>query len=237
MCQRSVKLTWLVVLFTTACTHPPMVEPLNGALELRVRCQRAVVGGGFEAHEEVRFFPPNRTALVVCDMWDRHWCRGAEARVAELAPRLNEVVARARARGVLVIHAPSTCTAFYAGTAARARAVSGARSPCTTIVPDLNTWNFGFPPASFSFESNTTTRGSAPRTSRTVRWGSSLRTVPAPTAMASWVARSRWPSRRDALPVIHRLCPFAQAIMPSRLTAAFNVTHGRPRVEAKWTSR
>ena len=121
--------------------------------------------------------------------------------------------------------------------AARARAVSGARSPCTTIVPDLNTWNFGFPPASFSFESNTTTRGSAPRTSRTVRWGSSLRTVPAPTAMASWVARSRWPSRRDALPVIHRLCPFAQAIMPSRLTAAFNVTHGRPRVEAKWTSR
>src|SRR5262245_49260320 len=32
------------------------------------------------------------TAVVVCDMWNVHWCRGATARVAEVAPRMNDVL-------------------------------------------------------------------------------------------------------------------------------------------------
>lgn len=65
---------------------------------------------------------PARTALIVCDLWDRHWCRGATERVAELAPRVNEFLAAARARGALIIHAPSDTMAFYADRPQRRRA-------------------------------------------------------------------------------------------------------------------
>ena len=65
--------------------------------------------------------PAAVTALIVCDMWDRHWSRGAAERVAAMAPRMNEVITVARTRGVQIIHAPSDTMAFYAGTAARGR--------------------------------------------------------------------------------------------------------------------
>jgi nicotinamidase-related amidase len=55
-------------------------------------------------------------------MWDDHWCKSAARRVNEMAGPLNEVVKTARARGVFVIHAPSTCTGFYEGTPQRKRA-------------------------------------------------------------------------------------------------------------------
>lgn len=54
-----------------------------------------------------------KTALVICDMWDKHWCPDSTARVGELAPRMNEVVKAARQRGVLIIHCPSDTMEFY----------------------------------------------------------------------------------------------------------------------------
>lgn len=56
-----------------------------------------------------------RTALVVCDMWNQHWCKGATERVAEMAPRMNEVLNEARRRGVLIIHCPSGTMKYYEG--------------------------------------------------------------------------------------------------------------------------
>lgn len=50
---------------------------------------------------------PGRTAIIVCDVWDQHWCKGATSRSMELAPRINEVVSKAREKGALIIHAPS----------------------------------------------------------------------------------------------------------------------------------
>jgi len=35
-------------------------------------------------------FKPSETAILICDMWDKHWCTGASHRCAELAPRVNE---------------------------------------------------------------------------------------------------------------------------------------------------
>lgn len=58
-------------------------------------------------------FVPSSTALILCDMWDHHWCRGAEARVAVLARRMAPVIGLARQRGVLIIHAPSETMAHY----------------------------------------------------------------------------------------------------------------------------
>lgn len=65
-----------------------------------------------------------QTAVVICDMWDRHWCRGATARVAEMAPRMNLIVSALRERGVLIIHCPSETMSFYTNHPARQRAQS-----------------------------------------------------------------------------------------------------------------
>ena len=67
---------------------------------------------------------PSRSAIVVCDMWDLHHCKNAVTREGEMAPRMNQVLEKARAAGVLIIHAPSSCMSAYEGTPARIRATS-----------------------------------------------------------------------------------------------------------------
>ena len=64
---------------------------------------------------------PARTALLLCDVWDRHWCRGAQERLEPLVPRIDRTVRAARDRGMLVVHAPSATMPFYAGHPARVR--------------------------------------------------------------------------------------------------------------------
>jgi len=68
------------------------------------------------------------TAAVVCDMWDAHWCQGATARVAEMAPRMNMLLTELRQRGVLIIHCPSGTMDHYAGTPARKLAMAAPRA-------------------------------------------------------------------------------------------------------------
>jgi nicotinamidase-related amidase len=60
--------------------------------------------------------------MILCDMWDDHWCKSAARRVAELAGPMNEVVKMARAKGVFIIHSPSSVVHFYEKTSQRQRA-------------------------------------------------------------------------------------------------------------------
>jgi type 1 glutamine amidotransferase/nicotinamidase-related amidase len=60
-----------------------------------------------------------KTAVVICDMWDDHYCRLSAKRVAEMAPRMNETIKKARAEGALIIHCPSGCMDKYEGTPQR----------------------------------------------------------------------------------------------------------------------
>lgn len=76
---------------------------------------------------------PSRTAIIVCDMWDLHHCRNAVIREGEMAPRMNEVLEKARQQGVLIIHASSSCMKPYEGTPARERAKT---APKAARVPD-----------------------------------------------------------------------------------------------------
>jgi nicotinamidase-related amidase len=61
------------------------------------------------------------TALIVCDVWDAHWSKGAQERVGDLAPRIGRLVQAARSRGVQIVHAPSETMSVYDGTPARER--------------------------------------------------------------------------------------------------------------------
>ena len=74
-------------------------------------------------HAELRALEPGRLAIIVCDMWDRHWSRGASERVDEMVPRMNGVLLTARSRGVSIIHAPSDTLGFYADHPARRRMI------------------------------------------------------------------------------------------------------------------
>ena len=65
----------------------------------------------------------SQTALVLCDVWDKHWCRGADERLARLLPRMSQLVKTLRDKGVLIVHAPSDTMDFYAGAPARQRAI------------------------------------------------------------------------------------------------------------------
>ena len=56
---------------------------------------------------------PARTALVMVDMWDRHWCRTYTERVANLTPRMNKILDAARKLGIQVVHAPSDVVEVY----------------------------------------------------------------------------------------------------------------------------
>jgi len=94
-------------------------------LELNLRTQVVTrEGSGFWQQATVpKRFPADETALLLCDVWDDHWCSGAARRVDAMVGRMNEVVASARKAGVQVIHAPSGTMQFYALTPQRRRIV------------------------------------------------------------------------------------------------------------------
>ena len=81
---------------------------------------------------------PSATAIIICDMWNQHWCKGATSRVAELAPRMNEIVSKARDKGVLIVHAPSGTIGFYADHPARKRAQDAPKA--ANLPKDISRW-------------------------------------------------------------------------------------------------
>jgi nicotinamidase-related amidase len=88
-------------------------------LKLRSRVERPETSPRFHVVTKTEKWDPHKTAVVICDMWDHHWCKDAEARVGEMAPRMNEVVSKLRDQGVLIIHCPGETMKFYADDPAR----------------------------------------------------------------------------------------------------------------------
>ena len=105
-------LAFIVIASTAFATEKP--------LTLKVQ-SRSPSGKVVIANQQ---WKPSRTAIIVCDMWDLHHCKNAVVRETEMAPKMNEVIEKARQDGVLIIHAPSSCMKHYEGTPARERAKS-----------------------------------------------------------------------------------------------------------------
>src|SRR5690242_4572769 len=83
----------------------PAVDP-DAPLVLTLRSRTAAPGQPpAPPTEKTVTWDPKSTAIIVCDMWDQHWCKSAAARVGELAGPMNEMLKAARARGVFIIHA------------------------------------------------------------------------------------------------------------------------------------
>ncbi len=103
----------------------PSVLSAEGTLDLTLQT-RSRTGAPQFVRES---WQPHRTAVIVCDMWNLHHCKNAVSREREMAPRMNVLLEKARAQGVLIIHAPSSCMAAYEGTLARERARSAPEAP------------------------------------------------------------------------------------------------------------
>ena len=117
----------------------PTVKPVT--LHLNVRSRRLVQDDQgynvWKAETVARSAPAAETALVLCDVWDKHWCRGANERLAAMLPRMNEVAKALRRAGVLVVHAPSETMDFYKDSPARRRVLDAPKAePPTHIKRD-----------------------------------------------------------------------------------------------------
>jgi nicotinamidase-related amidase len=109
---------WLAL---TVLTMAGVANAADVSLPLRSR-HEAFRGSG--QWQEFRFtwaIAPEQTAIVICDMWDKHWCRGATERVGLLVEKMEPVLEAARKSGMTIIHAPSETMGFYADAPQRKR--------------------------------------------------------------------------------------------------------------------
>lgn len=134
----------LVLLFPLVvggCVGARRATPgISTSLTLHLRVQKAGVSGTKASVERTEQWDPKRTAIIVCDMWDDHWCRSAAARVGELLAPMNRTLEAARKRGVFIIHAPSSVTSFYDGTPARELARKAPYAPTPMPLASEERW-------------------------------------------------------------------------------------------------
>lgn len=127
------RLLALLAAFLLPCLA--LAEPL--VLHTRARVQDRTDTNQWNVLDASTTWEGSRTAVVVCDMWDKHHCPDATERVGEMAPRMNEMLKAARARGCLIIHCPSDTMDFYRDHPGRRLAQSAPR--VETAIP-LEGW-------------------------------------------------------------------------------------------------
>ncbi len=115
--------------FVTVLVLAGQPPALSNDLNLQLRSQRLIDHGGNADHAWVRATEQQawvaaETAVIVCDVWDKHHCLNAVRRMEEFTPRMNEVLKEARRRGATIVHAPSDCMPAYVHHPARERAIN-----------------------------------------------------------------------------------------------------------------
>jgi nicotinamidase-related amidase len=105
--------------------EPPVANrpKVPGTLKLTLRERRddPAAPGRTRAVERTAEWQVAETAIIVCDMWDDHYCKSAAQRVELMVPAMNRVLAAARDHGVMIIYAPSETMNIYEGSPQRTR--------------------------------------------------------------------------------------------------------------------
>jgi len=127
---------WL--LFSALAVRLPALAGADITVELRSRVEVFKGSGDWRAVNLQETVPVEATAIVICDMWDKHWCSGATGRVNALASKMAPFLEAARKRGIQIIHAPSETMAFYQDTPQRQRilGVPKVEPPVPLSLPD-----------------------------------------------------------------------------------------------------
>lgn len=90
----------------------PNRPKVPGVLRIKVK-ERKEEGGKVQVMERTVDWNVNETAIIICDMWDDHYCKLAAQRVGVMVPEMNRVVSKAREQGVMILHAPSGTVDVY----------------------------------------------------------------------------------------------------------------------------
>jgi nicotinamidase-related amidase/type 1 glutamine amidotransferase len=118
--KRRLTLTVLVIALLPALALAAEPDPDHTlVLHTRSQAKDPEQEGRFKIRYQTVQLDARKTAIVICDMWNEHWCQGATRRVAEMAPRMNDVIKEARRRGVFIVHAPSGTMDAYKDTPQR----------------------------------------------------------------------------------------------------------------------
>jgi nicotinamidase-related amidase len=127
---------WLSILFLAL--GPATVGAADITLNLRSRVEAFKGSGDWRAVQLQESLTVGKTAIVICDMWDKHWCTGATQRVNGLVKQMAPFVDAARNHGIQIIHAPSETMAFYENTPQRKRmlAIGKIEPPTLIALPD-----------------------------------------------------------------------------------------------------
>jgi len=124
------------------CSLLALATSLSSAADLKITTQRRSESkpgsSEFTVTQRPELWVPKHTAIIVCDMWDLHHCLNAVRRVEEMAPRMNDLLVKARAEGVFIIHAPSGCMKPYEGHPARERAKAAPKA--ANLPQEIGVW-------------------------------------------------------------------------------------------------
>jgi nicotinamidase-related amidase len=106
------------------------------SVDLRSRVE---VHKGSGEWREVRLtqpLAPDQTAILICDMWDKHWCKSATRQVDGLVEKMGPLLEVARQRGMQIIHAASETMEFYKSAPQRKRMLAVGK-----LEPPLDRWD------------------------------------------------------------------------------------------------
>ncbi len=113
----------LIALVSTGAVSKPL------HLTVRERSESGKGSGQTIESTRIAEFDPKETAIIICDLWDKHWCASATKRCGEIAGRMAPVIEQARSRGVTIIHCPSDTMDFYKDTPQRKRMQDAPAAP------------------------------------------------------------------------------------------------------------
>jgi nicotinamidase-related amidase len=107
-------------------------------IDLRSRVEAFKGSGDWREVHFQQSLAAAKTAIVICDMWDKHWCQGATGRVNGLVAKMEPFLEAARRQGIQIIHAPSETMAFYVNAPERKfmLAISRVDPPAPLSLPD-----------------------------------------------------------------------------------------------------
>ncbi|MDR1129872.1 MAG: NPCBM/NEW2 domain-containing protein [Prevotellaceae bacterium] len=120
-----------ILLFCTVAVSPAYSRNIT----LNCQTRNAATGEAIMTPTRV---DPAKTAVIIIDMWNSHWCMTASERVSAMVPRMNSVLSAARELGMQIVWNPSDVVTAYSGYPQYERAVAVELRQTPQIREDLS---------------------------------------------------------------------------------------------------
>lgn len=115
-------------------------EAAASELSLTLRSRQLVTDNkgciSWQLKENKTSLHAQETAVIIIDVWNKHWSKGAMLRTDKIVPSINDFLSVARKHEVLIIHAPAGTVRNYEENPARQRAKQYADKPTQTSTFD-----------------------------------------------------------------------------------------------------